>query len=114
MAGLDSTDCRILQSLQIDASQSLADIAKQVNLSPNACWHRIKHLEQDGIILKRVALLDPAKLGIGVTVFVLVRAGEHSEEWFQKLCRPVRCDAGSRGVLSHQWGCGLPPETPTR
>jgi Lrp/AsnC family transcriptional regulator len=90
MAGLDSTDCRILQSLQVDASQSLADIARQVNLSPNACWHRIKHLEQDGIILKRVAILDPAKLGIGVTVFVLVRAGEHSDEWFQNFAATVR------------------------
>jgi len=46
MAGLDSMDCRILESLQTDASQSLADIATQVNLSPNACWHRIKRLEQ--------------------------------------------------------------------
>jgi Lrp/AsnC family transcriptional regulator len=89
MAGLDSTDCRILQSLQADASQSLADIAKQVNLSPNACWHRIKHLETEGIILKRVAILDPAKLGIGATVFVLVRAGEHSEEWFQNFAATV-------------------------
>lgn len=90
MAGLDSTDCRILQSLQADASQSLAEIAKQVNLSPNACWHRIKHLEQAGIILKRVAILDPAKLGIGVTVFVLVRAGEHSDEWFENFAATVR------------------------
>jgi len=90
MAGLDSTDCRILQSLQTDASQSLADIAKQVNLSQNACWHRIKHLEEDGIIVKRVALLDPTKLGIGVTVFVLVRVGEHSEEWFQTFATTVR------------------------
>lgn len=89
MAGLDSTDCRILQSLQVDASQSLADIAKQVNLSPNACWHRIKHLEEEGIILKRVALLNPLKLGIGVTGFILVRAGEHSEEWFQNFAATV-------------------------
>ena len=90
MAGLDSTDCRILQSLQTDASQSLADIAKQVNLSPNACWHRIKHLEEDGTILKRVAILDPMKLGIGLTVFVLVRAAEHSDEWFQNFSATVR------------------------
>jgi Lrp/AsnC family transcriptional regulator len=90
MAGLDSTDCRILDSLQTDASRSLAEIAKQVNLSPNACWHRIKHLEEDGVILKRVAILDPAKLGIGVTVFVLVRAGEHSDEWFQNFAAIVR------------------------
>jgi Lrp/AsnC family transcriptional regulator len=90
MALLDSTDCRILESLQADASQSLENIAKQVNLSPNACWHRIKHLEQDGIILKRVAIVDPAKLGIGVTVFVLVRAGEHSDEWFKNFAATVR------------------------
>ena len=90
MATPDTTDCRILESLQMDASQSLADIARQVNLSPNACWHRIKHLQEDGIILKRVAILDPAKLGIGVTVFVLVRAAEHSEEWFQRFAAAVR------------------------
>ena len=89
MAGLDNTDCRILESLQADASQSLAQIAEQVSLSQNACWHRIKNLEKDGVIVKRVAILDPTKVGSGVTVFVMIRASEHSQEWFEKFSEAV-------------------------
>ncbi|MGC2461866.1 MAG: Lrp/AsnC family transcriptional regulator [Steroidobacteraceae bacterium] len=86
---LDGTDLRILGLVQNDASQSLAEIAEQVHLSPNACWRRIRQLEEGGIIVKRVALLDPAKLGLGVTVFVMVRAAEHSEEWFRNFAATV-------------------------
>ena len=87
---LDSTDVRILQRLQDDASQSLAQIAECVHLSPNACWHRIKRMEEGGIIRRRVAILDPAKVGAGLTIFVMVRAAEHSEAWFQKFAAAVR------------------------
>lgn len=78
---LDATDVRILNCLQADASLSIAAIAEQAHLSQNACWRRIKRLEDEGIIKKRVTLLDAAKLGVGVTIFVTVRASEHSEEW---------------------------------
>jgi Lrp/AsnC family transcriptional regulator len=87
---LDSTDVRILQCLQDDASQSLAQIAECVHLSPNACWHRIKRMEEGGTILRRVAILDPAKVGAGLTIFVMVRAAEHSEAWFEKFASAVR------------------------
>ncbi len=90
MAQLDGIDVKILDLLQNDASQSIADIAGRVHLSQNACWRRIKQLEEEGIIAKRVALLDPNKLGVGVTVFVTVRAGEHTERWLETFSAAVR------------------------
>jgi Lrp/AsnC family transcriptional regulator len=86
---IDGIDLRILQILQHDASGSLAEMAERVHLSPNACWRRIRQLEEGGVIVKRVALLDPIKLGLGVTVFVMVRAAEHSEEWFTNFRQTV-------------------------
>lgn len=90
MSKLDSTDLKILDLLQTDASHSIAEIADRVHLSQNACWRRIKQLEDEGVIAKRVALLDPAKLGVGVTVFVTVRAGEHTEKWLETFSAAVR------------------------
>jgi Lrp/AsnC family transcriptional regulator len=89
-ASLDRQDVRILALLQEDASRSVAEVAEQVNLSQNACWRRIKRLEEEGFIAKRVALLDPVKLGVGVTVFVTVRTAEHSEEWLEGFSAAVR------------------------
>ncbi len=87
---LDSTDTRILGILQEDAALPVADVAEQVHLSLNACWRRIKRLEDEGFIRKRVALLDAGMLGVGVTVFVSVRAAEHSETWLKKFAEAVR------------------------
>jgi Lrp/AsnC family transcriptional regulator len=86
----DSVDLSILALLQKDASRSIAEIAECVHLSQNACWRRIKRLEEEGVIKKRVALLDPEKLGVGVTVFVSVRAGEHTEKWLENFTSAVR------------------------
>lgn len=86
----DSTDIAILALLQEDASLSLQHIADSVHLSPNACWRRIRQLGDSGIIKKRVALLDAARLGAGLTVFVQVRAAEHSEDWLQAFAAAVR------------------------
>jgi len=90
MTALDSTDVRILASLQADASRAIAEIAEDAHLSQNACWRRIKRMEDEGIIKKRVALLDAEKLGVGVTVFVSVRAGEHTEKWLETFTAAVR------------------------
>ncbi|MDG2522932.1 Lrp/AsnC family transcriptional regulator [Caulobacter segnis] len=78
---LDPADIRILAALQEDGTLSVAAVAERVNLSTNACWRRIKRLEDDGVIRRRVALLDAGALGVGVTVFVNVRTSEHSDEW---------------------------------
>ena len=83
MNSLDTTDFSILALLQEDASQSIQQIADAVNLSQNACWRRIRQMEEAGVIRKRVALLDAAKVGAGLTVFVQVRAAEHSEDWLE-------------------------------
>jgi Lrp/AsnC family transcriptional regulator len=89
MTDLDRLDRRILAELQRDATPAIADLAEQVGLSTNACWRRIKRLEELGIIRGRVALLDPQKLGIGVTVFVAVRTNEHNDDWLQQFAEAV-------------------------
>ncbi len=80
---LDAFDIGILGLLQEDASRSIGETAAAVNLSQNACWRRIKILEEAGVIRRRVALLDPKKIGCGITVFVSLKAGEHSEDWLE-------------------------------
>ena len=87
---LDGTDLRILAILQENAERSISEIADAIHLSQNACWRRIRRLEEEGYILKRVALLDAVKLGAGMTVFVMVRAGEHSQEWLERFAEAVR------------------------
>jgi|SRR5690606_20695731 len=86
---MDDTDRKILRAIQEDASLSLAQIADRVGLSPTPCWKRIQKMEKAGIILKRVALLDPAAVGSGVTVFVSIRTGEHSREWLERFASTV-------------------------
>src|ERR1700735_1605161 len=87
---LDAMDVKILHLLQEDASRSIAEIAEQIHLSHNACWRRIRQLEDGGIIRKRVALLDAEKLGVGTTVFVMLRAAEYTDEWFESFAVAVR------------------------
>jgi Lrp/AsnC family transcriptional regulator len=89
MPDLDAMDVKILALLQEDASRSIAEIAEQINLSHNACWRRIRQLEESGIIRKRVALLDARKLGAGTTVFVMVRAAEYTDEWYESFAKAV-------------------------
>ena len=89
-AQLDGIDLRILGVLQEDASLSIHEVAEQVHLSQNACWRRIKRLDEEGVIRRRVALLDADKLGVGVTVFVSVRTSEHSETWLSDFAAAVR------------------------
>jgi Lrp/AsnC family transcriptional regulator len=86
---LDRIDSAILAILQEDATQKVADIASRVNLSTTACWKRIQQLESSGVIRRRVALLDPARLNVGVTVFVSVRTSQHSEDWLRRFADAV-------------------------
>lgn len=78
---LDKIDHRILDVLQKDCSVSVDAVSEQVALSRNACWRRIKTMEAAGIIRKRVALLDPIKIGCPLSVLVLIRTDHHSETW---------------------------------
>jgi Lrp/AsnC family transcriptional regulator len=86
---LDDFDKRILTILQEDAGRPVAEVAKQVGLSPTPCWRRIRLLEEAGVIRGRVALLDRRKLNVGVTVFVAVRTNQHSQDWLERFARAV-------------------------
>lgn len=86
---MDKVDKSILEILQGNASASLQEISEQVNLSSTPCWRRIQRLEREGYIRQRVALLDPDKLNVGVTVFVSIRTSEHNQRWFQRFTAVV-------------------------
>lgn len=86
---MDAIDRKILAQLQADASLSTAEIAERVGLSATPCWRRIQNLEKSGVIRKRVALLDRAKLNIGIDVFVAVRTSQHNIEWLEKFASAV-------------------------
>lgn len=87
---LDAIDRRILRALQRDASLTIAEISDEAGLSPTPCWKRIQRLEAAGVIRKRVALLDHEMLGYGVTVFVSMQIGEHSEAEIRRFADALR------------------------
>jgi Lrp/AsnC family transcriptional regulator len=78
---VDKTDFKILEILQDDASIPVAEIASRVNLSQTPCWRRIQRLEAQGVIQRRVAIVDPDAIGLGLTFFVELEARDHSKEW---------------------------------
>ncbi len=89
MAKLDALDRQILALLQEDASLPIQQIADQVGLSVNPCWRRIRRMEADGIIKGRVAIVDPEKVGLALTIFVRVKTREHSAAWAEKLAEVI-------------------------
>jgi Lrp/AsnC family transcriptional regulator len=84
---MDKLDREILRLLQQDATQPVSDIADKIGLSTTPCWRRIQTMERNGVLTKRVALLDPEKLGLGMTVFVQVKAAEHDSVWLVKFAQ---------------------------
>jgi Lrp/AsnC family transcriptional regulator len=86
---MDSIDYKILRSLQEDASISIAELADRVGLSQTPCWKRIQRLEANGVIAKRVALISPEKVGLGLTVFVSIETSDHSGEWLERFAEFV-------------------------
>ncbi|MCL5777268.1 Lrp/AsnC family transcriptional regulator [Limibaculum sp. FT325] len=98
MTELDDIDRRILRELQRDAALAVEEVGARVGLSRNACWRRIRRLEEEGVIRARVALVDPEALGLGLTVFVAVRTDRHDPEWLDAFCRAVRDMPEIQGV----------------
>lgn len=86
---MDNVDRQILAILQDDASLPVAEIASRVNLSQTPCWRRIQKMEEAGIIARRVALVDPDKIGLGLTVFVELETGDHSRDWFDRFAAAI-------------------------
>jgi Lrp/AsnC family transcriptional regulator len=86
---MDAVDRKILAVVQQDASLSVAEIGERVGLSSTPCWKRLQRLEAEGVIMRQVALVDPDKIGLGITVYVSIETGDHSEEWLKKFAEVV-------------------------
>ena len=86
---LDAIDRKILMVLQEDASLSVAEIGDRVGLSSTPCWKRIQRLEADGVILRRVAVVDQEKVGLPISVFVSIETGDHSQDWLDRFAKTV-------------------------
>ncbi|AKH62430.1 MULTISPECIES: Lrp/AsnC family transcriptional regulator [Photorhabdus] len=81
---LDKTDRKLLKLLQKDCSLSLNALAEAVNLTSTPCWKRLKRLEDEGYIVGKVALIDSEKLGLGLTVIVMIRTQQHNSSWYEE------------------------------
>jgi Lrp/AsnC family transcriptional regulator len=86
---MDRTDLKILAILQEDSSLPVAEVASRVNLSQTPCWRRIQKLEAQGVIERRVAILNPEAVGLGLSVFVEIEAPDHSPDWLAMFARAV-------------------------
>ncbi|MEO0384506.1 MAG: Lrp/AsnC family transcriptional regulator [Pseudomonadota bacterium] len=86
----DEMDRRILRLLQRDASMSMDSLADSVHLSRNACWRRIKNMEDAGVLTGRVALVDPQSVGLDLMTFVLVRTNRHDADWLKTFNKAVQ------------------------
>jgi Lrp/AsnC family transcriptional regulator len=86
---MDRTDRKILNLLQRDATMPVADIAKRVGLSTTPCWRRIQKLEEEKVIQRRVAVLNPDMVNLGVTVFVSIKTNQHNAEWLKRFAEVI-------------------------
>ncbi|MCY3795301.1 MAG: Lrp/AsnC family transcriptional regulator [Gammaproteobacteria bacterium] len=86
---LDRTDLKILDLLQHDATLSTAEVAEAVGLSTTPCWRRIQNLEKEGVITRRVALLDRDHLNVGMDAFVTIRTNQHNRRWLEAFASAV-------------------------
>jgi len=86
---LDAVDARILDLIQRDASLSVAEVAERVGLSASPCWRRIRRMEDEGIIRRRVTILDREKLGLGFEVYCTVKLALPTRENLEAFERSV-------------------------
>lgn len=86
---LDRLDRKILSIIQSDATVSVAEIGKRIGLSTTPCWRRIQKMEEDGVITRRVVLLDPASVNVAVTAFVSITTSDHSDEWLRRFAELI-------------------------
>ena len=87
---LDSTDKAILNLLQDDATLPLKTIAEQVHVSVATAQRRVQQLIESGVISKQVAIVDPNKVGYGLTAFVMIemeRSNTSMQHRFERLMR---------------------------
>jgi len=75
---LDDIDLKILRILQREPDRNITEIGEAVGLSHTPCWRRIRKMQEAGIILGRVMLIDAEKVGMDISVFVSIRLEKHS------------------------------------
>ncbi len=90
MNSLDHYDYAILGALQVDGTLSVAELAQKVGLSSTPCWKRLKRLEEEGYLERRVAIINRRKAGLPVTVFVSVRTSQHDDKWLERFAQAVQ------------------------
>ncbi|HMK23918.1 MAG TPA: Lrp/AsnC family transcriptional regulator [Terriglobales bacterium] len=105
---LDSIDWNILHALQDDARIANVDLAEKVHLSPSPCLARVRALENGGYISRYVTLLNPAAVGLGVSVFVQVRLERQVEASLNAFEKAVEERPEVIGVLPHDRNLRLP------
>lgn len=98
MAEIDTIDRKILKHLQRDASLSLENLGEEVGLSRNACWRRVKTLEDSGVITGRVALVAPLAIDLGLMLFMQVRTNQHDPDWAVRFSQATRAIPGILSV----------------
>jgi Lrp/AsnC family transcriptional regulator len=86
---IDTIDRRLLAELQRDATLTVDQLSERLNLSRNACWRRVKILEDKKVITGRVALVDADRLGLGLSVFIVVRTSHHNPGWLTQFREAV-------------------------
>lgn len=90
MSDLDPYERKILRELQRDASLTVAQLAERVGLSASPCWRRVDRMERDGIIRRRVALLDRRKVGLNAHVFAQVKLNAHGRANLDQFSAAIR------------------------
>ena len=81
---IDKIDHALLALLQTDASLSQRELAERVGLSQNACWRRLQRLTEAGVLQGSRAVIDAARLGLGLTVFIMLRTRHHDDAWARR------------------------------
>ena len=87
---LDRLDKRILREIQRDGTITNLELAERIGLSPSPCARRVKQLEDVGIILGRVTLLDPKKLDLKLTALIQISMDRHTPDRFEKFEEQIR------------------------
>ena len=88
-SNMDQIDKRIIDLLQHNAGMPAREIAEEVNLTPTPCWRRIQRLENDGVITRKVALINPEDVNLSVSALVQIRTNRHSADWMEQFTKAL-------------------------
>ena len=81
---MDYIDKKIIFILQRQAELPISEISKRVGLSQTPCWNRIKKLEEDGVIEKKVTIINKRKVNLPITVFLMITVRNHNSDWMER------------------------------